>query len=359
MPVTVHLGRADHEVDVDLALVRRARGRSRRSGTGSPGRARCGWPRSRRAACRRRRCRARRCGPRASTSATSPSRAAPLVVLDDRAHRRPARCRRRSAPRGRPRSARAGRARRSRRSARAASSTVTCPSARSGSGVVKTSSVGRFGMCSMPPTVSKRAACQRGAGQQPDRQVGAGTLVVQRVEARARSAAAAAPTSVSARSRHAAIGSASSSRSTCTQLALEPLSASAADRGPGRRASAQAGVGHGHDRPVGRPLVDDLARLLARPAAGPGRRARDRGRRAGPGADGPDSAIRAARCSPSASTRSPYQRRHEVERLVARVLDAGALDPGVEPLRRRRTSRRGGRRSPRSRARAAPCRART
>ena len=85
----------------------------------------------------------------------------------------PAPCRRRSARRARPRSAPAGRARRSRRPARAACVEVTWPSARSGSGVVNTSSVGRFGMCSMPSTVSKRAACQRDAGQQADRQVGA------------------------------------------------------------------------------------------------------------------------------------------------------------------------------------------
>ena len=58
------LVRADHEVDVDLALVASARGPPRRARTGSPGRARCGSPRSRRAACRRRSSRARRSGPR-------------------------------------------------------------------------------------------------------------------------------------------------------------------------------------------------------------------------------------------------------------------------------------------------------
>ena len=46
---------------IALSLTSRSR---RRRGTGSPGRARCGWRRSRRAACRRRRCRAGRCGPR-------------------------------------------------------------------------------------------------------------------------------------------------------------------------------------------------------------------------------------------------------------------------------------------------------
>ena len=44
---------------------------------------------------------------------------------------------------------------------------VTCPSTRAGSGDVKTSSVGRFGMCSMPSAVLKRAACQEVPGSRP------------------------------------------------------------------------------------------------------------------------------------------------------------------------------------------------
>ena len=44
---------------------------------------------------------------------------------------------------------------------------VTIPAVRSGSGVVNTSSVGRFGMCSIPSTVWKRAARQPEDGSRP------------------------------------------------------------------------------------------------------------------------------------------------------------------------------------------------
>ena len=44
---------------------------------------------------------------------------------------------------------------------------VTVPSVRSGSGVVKISSVGRLGMCSIPSTVWKRAARQPDEGSRP------------------------------------------------------------------------------------------------------------------------------------------------------------------------------------------------
>ena len=76
---------------------------------GSRSRARCGSPRSRRAACRRRRCRAGRSGPggrraRPRRAAPRPRRSSALRAQRARRSRR-----RRSRPRGRPRSAPAGR----------------------------------------------------------------------------------------------------------------------------------------------------------------------------------------------------------------------------------------------------------
>ena len=44
---------------------------------------------------------------------------------------------------------------------------LTTPSTRDGSGEVKTSSVGRFGMCGMPSAVEKRAACHMAAANRP------------------------------------------------------------------------------------------------------------------------------------------------------------------------------------------------
>ena len=44
---------------------------------------------------------------------------------------------------------------------------ATTPSTRDGSGEVKTSSVGRFGMCGMPSAVEKRAACQLAPWKSP------------------------------------------------------------------------------------------------------------------------------------------------------------------------------------------------
>ena len=44
---------------------------------------------------------------------------------------------------------------------------LTVPSTRAGSGEVKTSSVGMFGMCTSPSARSKRAAAQRALGSRP------------------------------------------------------------------------------------------------------------------------------------------------------------------------------------------------
>ena len=88
----------------------------------------------------------------------------------------PARPRRRPTPSPRPlrraRSAPPGRARSCRRAAAAASS-APCPSVRRQSGQAKTSSVGRFGTCVTPSTVSSPPPVQRAPGKQPDGQVGA------------------------------------------------------------------------------------------------------------------------------------------------------------------------------------------
>ena len=44
---------------------------------------------------------------------------------------------------------------------------ATTPSTRDGSGEVKTSSVGRLGMCGMPSAVEKRAACHEAPSKRP------------------------------------------------------------------------------------------------------------------------------------------------------------------------------------------------
>ncbi len=234
---------------------------------------------------------------------------------------------------------------------------VTVPSVRAGSGVVNTSSVGRFGMCSIPSTVSKRAACQADEPQQPDRQVGAGALVVERVEALRREALGAA---------HERVGPCPPRGDRVVlvepqdvqQLVLEPLEPLALrvevrehELGPHRRGTRA-------DRPVRRAVVDDLDALLDRrqpvaadahgvevghqPWRARARRAR-RARRAGRRARRPARPARTARsrASPRARTRS------------ARASRAGRTRP------RRRTSRRAGTRWPPARARGTPCPARS
>ena len=306
MPSTVHVGPADHEVDVDRRT-RSTRSRSASSLDGERvgrGRARCGWRRSRRAACRRRRCPARRSGPRRRPARPRRGGGA-LVAAAWRAQRLRAARRRRCRPRGRPRSAPSARA-----------TTVppstsglvarTSPSTRVGSGVVKTSSVGRFGMCSMPSTVEKRAAIQRELGQQADGQVGARALVVQRVEAARGEPLGHGDELVRARAPggdRVLLVEPADVHDLLPELGQRRRRA----RGRGARASAQAGGRAG-------PIVQLIVRSLTTSPASFTRGSRSRparagrGRRAGPGATGAGRGRCArARWRPSARIRSPYQ----------------------------------------------------
>ena len=249
--------------------------------------------------------------PSPSTSATSPSRAAPssramiVRIVSPRGARRRAR------PRGRARSAPQVRGRRCRRRSTSGLVEVTWPSTRCGSGVVKTSSVGRFGMCSMPSTVSKRAAIQRAARQQADGEVGARAAVVERVEAALGEPLRRRRSSVSARRVQAA-----------TRVVLvEPQhvhrAAARAWRAPRRRLE----VGMDERRPrrasgtgaivqLVVAAADDLAGLLDRGSwSRPARTGR--GRRAGRGRPGPESAMRAARCSTEREHAVAVPLRHE------------------------------------------------
>ena len=235
----------------------------------------------------------------------------------------------------------------------------TTPSARIGSGALKTSSDGRFGRCddavdrleargqeasrsaaarrcrSVPgPTkrsASKWRSVTRAGGA--DERVGAlaprGDRVVRRRGGRR-------GRSASQSCAHAASGS----RSGCTSCAH------------GRRRAR-------HRRPVRRALVDDLAGLAHRRAAGRGRPAPGRGRRTARGAPGRSGRSRAAALAPELQDPLAVPRRHEVERVVVGVLQARALDVQVEvgdvdelgPVR--------GRRWRPARGSAPPCRSRS
>ena len=173
---------------------------------------------------------------------------------------------------------------------------------------------------------ARRAPARR--RQQPDREVGAGPLVVQRVEAALRQPLRRADERVDARPpggdrvllvepQHV------------QQLLLEPLEPGAVlelredEVGPRlRRARA--------DRPVGRTLVDDLDALLDRRqpvlADEPGIEVDEQAGRARPGERHARGALLAERQHALA-----VPRRDEVERLRSRVLDPRALDVGIEP----------------------------
>ena len=185
----LELGRADHEVDVDLARVERGRGPS--SSTGE-----------REAAAERDV--ARRVLVEQRVVEDRPERADAALPVDERDLAEPRGAlvdrdvRARIAPpfssastsTARPPSKRT---RRPRTIVPSLSTSgfveVTCPSARCGSGVVKTSSVGRFGRC-------RRPVARREVAGQPARDVGSrptvssvpGPAQLERVEARARSA---------------------------------------------------------------------------------------------------------------------------------------------------------------------------
>ena len=160
-----------------------------------------------------------------------------------------------------------------------------------GSGEVNTSSVGRFGMCSMPSTVSKRAACQRdsAAGRSSGR---CPALVVERVEARSVRRAAADDERVGARAPggdRVVLVEPAARAAICSSSRRQRL----LDRGRGREDEPRPGRRRRRDdRPVGRAVVDDLADSLtdgqrSRPAR-TGSRSSSR-----PGADGPRHADRA------------------------------------------------------------------
>ena len=180
----------------------------------------------------------------------------------------------------------------------------TTPSTRSGSGVENVSSVGRFGTCSMPSTVWNEAAIQRDEGSRPTRRSVPGPSKCSASKRRP-SSRSAAPTSAASRSRHAASGSSSSSRQTWRSCSH---SRSIASSGPvsGCSNSAQPAVGQGT-------IVQFVVRSLTTWPDSATNGSWSRPTRAGsrslsrPGATGPDSPIRAQRCSPSARMRSPYQ----------------------------------------------------
>ena len=192
--------------------------------------------------------------------------------------------------------------------------------------------------------------------EQADREVGALAAVVQRVEAGARSAGR-------RRSRACRRAPARRRSDRARRAAARARSAPRAARAPrrarrsGKTSFAHAGVGHGTiDQLVVRSLTtlpDSLTDGSRSRPARTGSRSSSR-----PGAVGPESAIRAARDSPSASSALAVPGRHELQRVLARVLDARALHPRVEPGRRRRTARRGGTRSRRARGPGTPSRAR-
>ena len=159
-------------------------------------------------------------------------------------------------------------------------------------------------MCSMPSAVENRAAIQLDVGSSPTRRSVPGPVKC-RASKRRLVSRSAAPTSVSARSRHLATGSSSSSRMTWRISRHRRSSASASPRS-GKTSCAQAGVGHGI-------AVQFVVRSLTTFAASLRNGSWSRPARAGsrsfssPGATGPVRPIRAARASPSASSRSPYQ----------------------------------------------------
>ena len=183
-------------------------------------------------------------------------------------------------------------------------------------------------MCSMPSTVWKRAARQPDDGQQADGEVGARALVVQRVEPPLGQALGAGHEHVGARAPRGDRVLLVEPQDV-QQLPLEPLQRLRRRRS-GNTSSAQTGVGHGQ---IVQFVVRSLTTLMPSLTAGSRSLPRRTGSRSdiSPGALGPDSATRAARWSPSATTRSPNHDGTKSSVSSARVLDARALDVGVEP----------------------------
>jgi len=119
----------------------------------------------------------------------------------------------------------------------------TIPSTRSGSGELKTSSLGRFGMWAIPSTVSNCAASHFEVGSNPTRRSVPSPR--KRIASKRRDVSRAAlSTSTAARSRQAATGSSSSRRQTCTICSPRRSQAASGVR-PGCTSAAQGRVGHG------------------------------------------------------------------------------------------------------------------
>ena len=117
-----------------------------------------------------------------------------------------------------------------------------------------------------------------GLGQQPDRQVGAAAVEVQRVEPASRSARGARRSSRATCSRQAATGSSSSSRMQVSTAVPEPLDVRLAEH-----LARPALVRAGDDGPVVQPLVQLAHRSRRRArASARGRRARRGDRRGDP-----------------------------------------------------------------------------
>ena len=120
---------------------------------------------------------------------------------------------------------------------------VTTPSVRSGSGVVNTSSVGRFGMCRSPAAVVKVRDHQMWVGNIPTRSSvpGPRSSIASNLRAASRSAEL---RSAAIRSSQAWAGSGSSSRRTCSS-SRHSVSSASSSASSGWTSFAQAGCGQG------------------------------------------------------------------------------------------------------------------
>ena len=198
-----------------------------------------------------------------------------------------------------------------------------------GSGVVKTSSDGRFGMWTMPSTVSKRAAMNGDVGSSPTVRSVPGPSKCSASKRRSVSRSPAS-TSVGARAARRRPGRSSSRRQTCDDLLAR--AAPAPPRRRGRGARARPRQASGRDRCVQlvvRSLTTLPVSLSERQLVAPGARGVDvvEQARARPGRS-----ARSARSAgrPSASIRSPYQGGTKSSVSAIGVQQPLALDVQVE-----------------------------